>query len=130
MAHMIINIEQGLVILEALVLALYLFSRYRAEGGGRNSVRMLLSGNLRLVFWLGIIVASFFLPTILESLYSRFPDYSFLLLLAGFSVLIGGFFLRFGIIFAGIKEVHPLGKMIDMQYYEKPLVKTEHEYNL
>ena len=130
MTHMIINIEQGLIILEALVLALYLFSRYRAQGGGRNSVRILLSGNLRLVFWLGIVVASFFLPTILESLYSRYPDYSFLLLFAGFSVLAGGFFLRFGIIFAGIKEVHPLGKMIDMQYYEKPLVKTEHKFNL
>ena len=114
MMHMIMNIEQVLVILEALVLALYLFSRYRAEGQGKYSVRLLLSGNLKFVFWLGIVVSGFLFPTILENIYSKFPEYPFLLFLTGAFLLVGGFFLRMGIIYAAIKERHPMHKMIEV----------------
>ncbi len=110
-------IEQSLIIIEALVLALYLFSRYKAEEEGKSSVRLLLSGNLKFMFWLGIIVPGFFFPIILEFLYSRSHNYHLLLFLAGAFLLIGGLFLRFGVIYAGIKEQHPFQKLIENQYY-------------
>jgi len=108
--------EQILIIIEAIVLALYLFSRYKAEEYGKDSVRLLLSGNLRFVFWIGIIALGFFFPVILEGIYSRFHEQHFLLFLAGSLLLIGGFFLRSGVVYAGIKEQHPLERLILYQY--------------
>ncbi|MFC2070563.1 NrfD/PsrC family molybdoenzyme membrane anchor subunit [Chloroflexota bacterium] len=116
--------EQILIIIEAFVFALYLFSRYKAEEYGKDSVRLLLSGNLKFVFWIGIIVLGFFFPVILEGIYSRFHEQHFLLFLAGSSLLIGGFFLRYGIVYAGIKEQHPLQRLMEYQYNLRALKET------
>ncbi len=117
MMHVLMNAEQVLLAIEAIVLALYLYSRYRAEGQGKSSVRLLLSGSLRYVFWLGIVAFGFVIPVILEIIYSRFPENSYLLLATGAFSLIAGFFLRLGIVYAGIKDQTPLHKFIELQYY-------------
>ncbi len=108
--------EQVLIVIEGIVLFLYLFFRYKAEEEGKSSVRLLLSGNLKFVFWIGIIVSGFLFPIILEGIYSQFHEQHALLFLAGVSLLIGGFFLRYGVVYAGIKDQHPLQKLIEIQY--------------
>ncbi|MFC2005095.1 NrfD/PsrC family molybdoenzyme membrane anchor subunit [Chloroflexota bacterium] len=114
---LLIRTEQVLMLIEALVLGLYLFLRYKAEEEGKSSVRLLLSGDLKFVFWIGIIVSGFFFPIILEGIYSQFHEHYFLLFITGASLLIGGFFLRYGVVYAGIKEQHPLQKLMEDQYY-------------
>jgi len=117
--------EWILIVIEAFVLGLYLVSRYRAEGYGKDSVRLLLSGNLRFVFWIGIIVLGFLFPIILEGFYSLFHEQRLLLILAGSFLLIGGFFLRFGVVYAGIKEENSLQKLIEYQYNLRALKETQ-----
>jgi hypothetical protein len=75
-----------------------------------------MRGRLRLVFWAGVVALGLLLPVILENLYSRFPHYPALLFVTGASLLAGGFFLRYGIVKGGIKDEHPLHKMVAMQY--------------
>lgn len=112
----LISTEQVLIVIEAIVLGLYLFFRYKAGEEGKGSARLLLSGDLKFVFWIGIIVSGFFLPIILEAVYSQFQEQHFLLFLNGVFLLIGGFFLRYGVVYAGIKDQHPLQKLIQTHY--------------
>jgi len=114
--NMLMLTEQTLILIEGLVLGLYLFFRYKTKEQGENSVRLLVSGDLKFVFWGGIIVSGFLFPIILEYLYSKFPDYPFLVFLTGFFLLLGGLFLRVGILSAGIKEQPPLHKLIETRY--------------
>ncbi|MFC1932814.1 NrfD/PsrC family molybdoenzyme membrane anchor subunit [Chloroflexota bacterium] len=109
-------IARILIVLEAIILGLYLFLRYKAEEEGQSSVRLLLSGKLKYVFWIGVIVAGFILPIILEGIYSWVHAYQFLPLLTTILLLIGRFFLRYGIVYAGVKDQHPLRKFIENQY--------------
>ena len=81
------------------------------------SVQLLLSGNLRYVFWMGIVVCGFLFPIILEGIYSRFHDQYFLLFLAGTFLLLGGFFIRYVIIYAGIKEEPPMQRWLENLRY-------------
>jgi len=112
----LIRIEQALLMIEAIVLFLYLLFRYTAEEEeGKSSVRLLLSGNLKMVFWAGIIVSGFCFPAILEIIHALFHEQHFILFLTGAFVLTGGFFLRYGVVYAGIKEEHPLRRFIEIQ---------------
>ncbi|MFC2038307.1 NrfD/PsrC family molybdoenzyme membrane anchor subunit [Chloroflexota bacterium] len=117
MMHLLLRVEQYLLVIEVIVFVLYLYRRYHAEGQGKASVRLLLFGNLKYVFWLGIVVAGFILPVILETIYSGFHGSSILLVIAGVFTLLGGFFIRLGIVYAGIKDQTPLHKYIEMQYF-------------
>jgi formate-dependent nitrite reductase membrane component NrfD len=119
MANTLASLEQVIVIIEVVVLASYLYSRYRLKDYGMYSVKLLLSGNLRYVFWMGIVVCGFLLPVILEGIYSRLHDQHFLLFLAGAFLLLGGFFIRYVIIYGGIKEEPPMQRWLeDLRYLE------------
>ena len=117
MVNTLSSIEQVIVVIEAVVLASYLFTRYRLKEYGMYSVQLLLSGNLKYVFWMGIVVCGFLLPVILEGIYSRLHDQHFLLFLAGAFLLLGGFFIRYVIIYAGIKEGHPMQRWLENRRY-------------
>jgi len=123
LSHELMPVEQILVLVEAVVLALYIFMRYRAQGSALKSVRLLLNGKYRFVFWAGIIGLGMLLPVILEFIYSRFPEYPVILFITGASLLTGGFFLRLGVVKSGMKELHPLHKMLVLQYDWKALDK-------
>lgn len=116
LSHTLMPVQQALVLMEALVLAVYLYERYRTKEAGETSVRLLLSGEFKFVFWVGIVASGFVVPIALEKVYSMFPGYPALLFAAGLIFLLGGFFLRFGILSAGVKEQHPLYKMIALEY--------------
>ena len=84
----------------------------------------MVSGSLRFVFWVGIVACGFVFPVLLEAAYSRLPDYRLLLFLSGISLLTGGFFLRYAIVSAGVKERHPLERMVGVKFGFTPPLKT------
>lgn len=124
MANTLASLEQVFVIIEAIVLALYLFTRYRLKEYGMYSVQLLLSGNLKYVFWLGIVICGFLFPVILEGIYSRVHDQHFLLFMAGVFLLLGGFFIRYVIIYAGIKEEPPMQRWLENRRYFEVMNKN------
>jgi formate-dependent nitrite reductase membrane component NrfD len=106
-------IEQVLIIVEIIVVGLYLFTRYRVGEYGMFSVKLLLSGRLKYFFWAGIVVCGFFIPMVVEGIYSRFHDQYFLLFTAGGFMLLGGFFIRYVTVYAGIKEEPPMLRLVE-----------------
>jgi len=111
--HGVIRVEQIFILIEGFILAVYLWAVYRKGDQGKGSVHLLLFGDLKWLFWGGIVASGFFFPIILESLYSQLPGYPMLLVLTGLFLLCGGFFLRSGVIAAGIKEQFPMHRFIE-----------------
>ena len=111
--HGVIRVEQSFVLIEGFILAIYLWAVYRKGSQGKSSVHLLLFGDLKWLFWGGIVALGFFFPMILESLYSQLPGYPMLLVLTGLFLLCGGFFLRSGVIAAGIKEQFPMHRFVE-----------------
>jgi formate-dependent nitrite reductase membrane component NrfD len=107
--------EQVLVVIEGIVLYLYLFRTYRSTDQGKDSVRLLVSGEKRPVFWGGIVLMGFIFPIVLENVASFFHGNVPLLFVAGLVLLCGGFFLRLGVLSAGIKERIPMQRWIQFQ---------------
>jgi len=108
--------EQIFVVIEGIVLYLFLSRRYRAAEQGKDSVRLLLFGEMKLIFWGGIVLLGFVFPIILETIASFFPGSPVLIFAAGILLLCGGFFLRLGVLHAGIKEQIPMHRLIEIQY--------------
>lgn len=123
LVNVVIKVEQGFILLEGWVLFSYLVSKYRIRDQGETSVRMLISGDLRFLFWGGIVVTGFIFPILLEYLYTQFPGYPLLLLATGVFLLTGGFFLRLGVLASGIKEQLPMHKLIEMKASMRTLKK-------
>jgi len=107
--------EQICVAIEGIVLYLFLSRRYRGSEQGRESVRLLMTGKLRYVFWQGIILLGFVFPIALEWI-SKYYQNSALIFIAGLSLLTGGFFLRLGVLHAGIKDQIPMQRLMEIQY--------------
>jgi len=108
--------EQMLVVVEGIVLYLFLSRRYRAAEQGKDSVRLLLFGEMKLIFWGGIVLLGFIFPVILENIASLFHGNVVLIFVAGILLLCGGFFLRLGVLHAGIKDQIPMHRLMEIQY--------------
>ncbi len=108
--------EQILVVLEGMVLYFFLFQRYKAAEQGKDSVRLLLFGDMKLIFWGGIVLLGFIFPLILEAIASFSPGSITLIFTAGVLLLCGGFFLRLGVLQAGIKDRIPMIRLMEIQY--------------
>jgi polysulfide reductase chain C len=113
--HKLIGAEQVLILIEAAVLAIYLLMKYRIRDQGETSVRLLLSGELKFLFWGGIVLIGFIFPVTLEYLYAHFPRSPVLLIATGIFLLAGGFFLRLGVLASGVKEQLPMHKYVEMK---------------
>jgi formate-dependent nitrite reductase membrane component NrfD len=111
--------EQILVGVEGIVLYLYLSGRYRSAEQGKDSVRLLLFGEKRFIFWGGIVALGLVFPIILENIASLFPDHRALIFVSGLILLCGGFFLRLGVVSAGIRDQIPMHRLIEFQYQLK-----------
>lgn len=107
--------EQILVLIEGVILYFFLSRRYRASEQGKDSVRLLITGKMRFVFWQGVILLGLVFPIVLEWI-STFYENSGLLFLAGISLLTGGFFLRLGILQAGIKDQVPMQRFLETRH--------------
>lgn len=110
----LMDIEQTLVLLEGILLYLFLSRCYRRSEQGRDSVLLLVRGHYRYLFWAGIILLGIIFPIVLEWLSKAFQSPA-ILWLAGLSLLTGGFFLRLGLIRAGIKEQIPMQRWVEFQ---------------
>jgi len=108
--------EQMLVVIEGFVLYLFLSRRYRAAEQGKDSVRLLLFGEMKLIFWGGIVLLGFIFPIILEKIASLFYENGVLIFVAGILLLCGGLFLRLGLLHAGIKDQIPMHRLMEIQY--------------
>ncbi len=108
--------EQVLVVIEGIVLYLFLSRRYRAAEQGKDSVRLLLFGEMKMIFWGGVVFLGFIFPVVLENIASFFPGNFVLIFAAGIFLLCGGFFLRVGILHAGIKDQIPMHRLMEIQY--------------
>ena len=108
--------EQILVVIEGIVLYLFLSRRYAAAEQGKESVRLLLFGEMKLIFWGGVVFLGFIFPVVLESIASFFPGNAVLVFVAGILLLFGGFFLRLGVLHAGIKEQIPMHRLMEIRY--------------
>ena len=108
--------EQMLVVIEGIVLYLFLSRRYKAAEQGKDSVRLLLFGEMKLIFWVGIVFLGLIFPILLENIASLFHGNMVLIFIAGILLLCGGFFLRLGILHAGIKEQIPMHRLMEIQY--------------
>ncbi len=115
--------EQVLIIIEGVILYIFLWGRYRSSEQGKESVRLLISGKLRYIFWQGIIVLGFLFPLVLEWI-SKYYQSPLLLGVAGLSLLTGGFFLRLGLLQAGIKDQIPMQRLVEFQYGLKTAPKS------
>jgi len=121
--------EQILVVIEGILLYFFLIQRYRASEQGKDSVRLLVTGKLRYVFWQGIILLGFIFPIALEWI-SKYYQNSGLLFIAGISLLTGGFFLRQGLLRAGIKDQIPMQRLMEFQYALIQNSKSEYRAEL
>ena len=108
--------EQILVVIEGIVLFLYLSRRYKASEQAKDSVRLLLFGEKKLLFWGGIVLLGFIFPVVLESISSLSHGSAVFIFAAGVVMLCGGFFLRLGVLSAGIREQIPMQRLMEIQY--------------
>jgi formate-dependent nitrite reductase membrane component NrfD len=108
--------EQILVVIEGIVLFLYLSRRYKASEQAKDSVRLLLFGEKKLLFWGGIVLLGFIFPVVLEIISSLSHGNPVFIFVAGIILLCGGFFLRLGVLSAGIKEQIPMQRLMEMKY--------------
>ncbi len=113
---MLVGGEQILVVIEGVVLFLYLSRSYRASEQGKDSVRLLLFGEKKLLFWGGIVLLGFIFPVVLETISSLSHGNPVLIFAAGVVLLCGGFFLRLGVLSAGIREQIPMHRLMEIQY--------------
>ena len=120
----LISGEQILVVIEGIVLYLYLSRRYRVSEQGKDSVRLLLFGKKKLIFWGGIVLLGFIFPFVLETIASFSHGNVVLIFVSGLTLLCGGFFLRLGVLSAGIKEQIPMQRWTEFQYDLKVNQKT------
>jgi formate-dependent nitrite reductase membrane component NrfD len=114
--------EQILVVIEGIVLFLYLSRRYKASEQAKDSVRLLLFGEKKLLFWGGIVLLGFIFPVVLESISSLSHGNAVLIFAAGVVLLCGGFFLRLGVLSAGIREQIPMQRLMEIQYELRTMI--------
>ncbi|MCX8119034.1 MAG: polysulfide reductase NrfD [Desulfobacterota bacterium] len=114
--------EQIFIVIEGIVLYLFLSRRYRSSEQGKDSVHLLVRGDFRYLFWGGIILLGFIFPVLLEWLSKAFQSPA-VLWMAGLSLLTGGFFLRLGLIRAGVKEQIPMQRWLEFQHGLIPSLK-------
>ncbi len=108
--------EQILVLIEGVILFLFLLRNYKTMEQAKHSVRLLLSGEKKWIFWGGIVLLGFIFPILLENISSYYPENLILIYASGIALLCGGFFLRLGVLSAGIKDQIPMKRLIEVQY--------------
>jgi polysulfide reductase chain C len=107
---------QILVVIEGIILYLYLSWRYRVSDQGKDSVRLLLFGKKKLIFWGGDVLLGLILPFVLVSIAAFSHGNMLLIFSSGLSLLCGGFLLRLGVLHAGFKEQIPMQRWTEFQY--------------
>ena len=98
----IAGIETILLTVELLMVASYVITMENSLPQARSSVRRLISGDLAMMFWTGVVLAGLVLPLGLQVV-----DLTATAWVAAVLVLIGGFSLRYTFLFAGVRALLP-----------------------
>jgi formate-dependent nitrite reductase membrane component NrfD len=105
--HALSSVEQAVLPLEMIVLAVYVHVLQHGLPEARLSARMLLRGEQRVVFWVLVVSAGLVLPFGLEIAYAFAPHAVAVTAVAALGVLSGGLALRHLVLAVGIKEKPP-----------------------
>ena len=107
---------QILVVIEGIVLYLYLSGRRRVSEQAKDSVHLLIHGEKKFIFWGVDILLGLVLPFVLLSIAVLSSGNVLLIFSSGLTLLCGGFFLRVGVLHAGIKDQIPMHRLMEIQY--------------
>jgi formate-dependent nitrite reductase membrane component NrfD len=105
-----------LVVIEGIVLYLYLSGRCRVSEQGKDSVRFLIRGEKKFIFWGVDVLVGLVLPFVLVSIAVFSHGNVLLTFFSGLTLLCGGFFLRSGVLHAGIRDQIPMHRLMEIQY--------------
>jgi formate-dependent nitrite reductase membrane component NrfD len=101
----LLKTDSILIILETLILAFYLVNMADATEASKKSVASLIHGELKVLFWGGVILCGLVLPFLLKAFegFSSRSGLAGLTLISNIMVLIGGLLLRYSILAAGVQ---------------------------
>ena len=107
--NFLLRADMVLIFLESLILVFYLAAMHDATEASEKSVSALIRGDLKVLFWGGVIVCGIIIPFFLKCIevFSSEVDLAGLMVISGLFVLLGGLLLRYGVLAAGI-QVTPL----------------------
>lgn len=105
----LLRVDLLLIFLELLILAFYLVSMSGGSEASMKSVFSLIRGDLKTLFWGGVIGCGLIIPFVLKliEVFGTGFDFKGSVLVSGFLILTGGLLLRYSILAAGI-QVSPL----------------------
>jgi formate-dependent nitrite reductase membrane component NrfD len=108
-SNFLIRADMILIAIETLILTFYLVTMSSASETSRKSVTSLIHGELKLLFWGGVIFCGLVLPFVLKAVevFGSSPDLAGLVSVSSAMILIGGLLLRYSILAAGV-QVTPL----------------------
>jgi len=107
--HFLGKLDMTFLVLLSISLSFLIMGLYQTTEHGNYAVAVIMGGPLTVVFWLGVIVVGMLLPLI-YGLFEMLSPFSgaeekrhkpLLALLVSSSVLIGGFMLRYVVVYAG-----------------------------
>jgi formate-dependent nitrite reductase membrane component NrfD len=107
--HFLAKLDMVFLVLLYISLSFLLMGFYQSTEHARNAVSVVMGGRFTVVFWLGVILIGMFFPLIyglIEMLPSKpsseiATQRPLVALLVSSSVLIGGFMLRYVVVYAG-----------------------------
>lgn len=96
-------IDTGLIAVEVIVLVVLLVAQAQGDEAAWESVRRLVSGDLAWAFWVMLVGVGLATPLVID-LFGNLRRMPFLLIVKGFAVCTGCFFLRYCIMEAGVRS--------------------------
>jgi formate-dependent nitrite reductase membrane component NrfD len=107
--NVLLRVDLILIFFESLVLAFYLGTMSGTSEASHKSVSSLLLGDLKLLFWGGVVLCGLVIPLVLKSIevFSMGLETAGLVFVSSLMILIGGLLLRYSILAAGV-PVTPL----------------------
>lgn len=96
-------IDTGLIVIEVIALVVLLLVQVQGDDAARESVCRLVSGDLAWTFWIMLVGIGLVTPLAID-LFSNTRQKPFLLIVKGFAVCAGCFFLRYCIMEAGVRS--------------------------
>lgn len=98
-----VGMKESLIWLELILVVIYLFIMNNATIEAKLSVAYIVKGELRNVFWLGVVGCGLLIPALAELLWSGYLS----VIVSSILVVVGGFCLRHIILRAGIRTLLP-----------------------
>lgn len=96
-------IDTGLIVIEVIALVVLLLVQVQGDDAAQESVCRLVSGDLAWTFWIMLVGIGLVTPLAID-LFSNTRQKPFLLIVKGFAVCAGCFFLRYAIMEAGVRS--------------------------